>query len=141
MNVPRATYSFRMSFWTVPESADRCDAAPLRRRDIHREQDDRGRVDGHRGRDAVERDIREQGVHVLDRVDRHADPADLAGRERVIRVVADLRRQIEGHAQPHHPLRQQISVSPIRFGGGPEARRTGASSRDGRGTCRAGSRA
>ena len=122
MNVPRATYSFRMSFWTVPDSADRCDAAASCRRDVHREQDDRRRVDGHRGRHAVEWDAVEQRVHVLDRVDRHPDSADFAGRERVIRVVANLRRQIEGHAQSLHAVRQQVSVSLIRFGCRPEPR-------------------
>ena len=37
----------------------------------------------------------EQRLHVLDVADRHADLADLAARERVIGVVAGLRRQIE----------------------------------------------
>ena len=37
--------------------------------------------------------------HVLDRVDRDADAADFAGRERMVGVVAHLRRQIEGDAQ------------------------------------------
>ena len=44
------------------------------------------------------------GVHerdrLVDRVDRDADPSDFALRERVIRVVAHLRRQIERDAQP-----------------------------------------
>ena len=48
---------------------------------------------------AIERDAVEQRRHVLDRIDRDADAADLAGRQRMIRVVAHLRRQIEGDAQ------------------------------------------
>ena len=39
-------------------------------------------------------------------------PTSPAG-ERVIRVVADLRRQVEGDAQSHDALRQQVSVSPV----------------------------
>jgi hypothetical protein len=38
----------------------------------------------------------------------HADAADLAGGERVVGVVADLRRQIEGHAQPVPPCDNRV---------------------------------
>ena len=55
--------------------------------------------------------------HVLDRVDRDADLADFACGERVIGVVAHLRRQIEGDAQSVHALREQIPVARVRFGG------------------------
>ena len=58
MYVPRAAYSLRMSFWIVPESFDHVDAAPLRDDQQQREEDRRRRVDGHRDRDAVERDLR-----------------------------------------------------------------------------------
>ena len=118
----------------------RRDPAPPRDRDVQRQQDDRRGVDGHRRRDAIERDAVEQGRHVLDRVDRHADPADLAGGQRVVRVVADLRRQVEGDAQARDALREQVAVSPVRLGGGSRSRRTAASSRAGRGTCPAGCR-
>ena len=37
--------------------------------------------------------------HVLDRIDRHADASDFARGERVIGVVAHLRRQVERDAQ------------------------------------------
>jgi hypothetical protein len=47
-------------------------------RHVEREQDRGGRVDRHRGGDAVERDPVEQRLHVLERVDRDADPAHLA---------------------------------------------------------------
>ena len=70
----------------------------------------------------AERNAVEQLRHVVDRVDRHADPADLAGRERVIRVVAHLRRQIERDAQAGHPLVEQVAIAPIGLRGGAEAR-------------------
>ena len=100
MYVPRATYSLRMSFCTVPASADSGDTLSLGDGDVQRQQDDRRRVDRHRRRDAVERNPVEERRHVVDRIDRDADAPDFAGGERVIRVVADLRRQIEGDAQP-----------------------------------------
>ena len=118
--MPRATYSFRMSFWIVPDSAAGGDALPPRDGDVEREQDDGRRVDGHRRRDAIERDAVEQRRHVLDRVDRDADPADFARGERMVRVVAHLRRQIEGDAQAADALREQIAVARVRFGGGAE---------------------
>ena len=55
--------------------------------------------------------------HVLDRVDGDADAADLAAGERVIGVVAHLRRQIERHAQSAHTLLQQVAIPPVRLGG------------------------
>ena len=88
---------------------------------VQRQQDDRRRVDGHRRRHAVERDAVEQRGHVLDRVDGDADPADLAGGQRMVRVVADLRRQVEGHAEAHDALGEQVAVAAIRLGRRPEA--------------------
>ena len=46
-----------------------------------------------------ERQAVEQRRHVLDRVDRDADASDFAGGERVVRVVAHLRGQVERDAQ------------------------------------------
>jgi hypothetical protein len=76
---------------------------------------------GHRRRHAVERDAVEQRRHVLDRVDRDADAADLAGRQRVVRVVTHLRRQVEGDAQSADPLPEQVAVARVGFLRGREA--------------------
>ena len=100
-----------MSFWIVPDSAPSATPCRLRDGDVEREQDDRRRVDRHRRRDAVERDAVEQRRHVLDRVDRDADAADLAGGQRMVGVVAHLRRQIEGDAQAADALRRAGSGS------------------------------
>jgi hypothetical protein len=75
------------------------DFVTARHRRVQREQDDRGRVDGHRGGHALERDPAEELGHVFERVDRHADPAHLAAGHRVVRVVPHLRRQVERDAQ------------------------------------------
>jgi len=64
---------------------------------------------------AIERDAAEQRRHVLDRIDRHADPADLSGRERMIRVVAHLCRQVERDAQPADALCHEVAVPLVRF--------------------------
>ena len=95
-----------MSFWIVPPSADSATPWLPRHGRVQRQQDDGRRVDGHRRRHAVERDAVEQLRHVLDRVDGHADAADLAGGQRVVGVVAHLRRQVEGDAQAVDPLRR-----------------------------------
>ena len=55
-------------------------------------------VHRHRHADLVERDAVEQDLHVLDRVDRHAGLADVAGDARVVAVVAAVRGEVEGHA-------------------------------------------
>ena len=70
----------------------------------------------------LERNTREERFHVGQRIDRDADAADFALRERVIGVVAHLRRQIERHAQAGDALRQQIAVALVRLGGRAESR-------------------
>ena len=94
---------------------------PPRGGDVQRQQDDGGRIDRHRGRDPIQRNALEEEAHVLDGVDGHPDPAHLAPRERVVRVVADLGREVEGDAQPAAALIEQIAVAPVRLGGGAEA--------------------
>ena len=91
-------------------------------RGVEREQDDGRRVDGHRRRDAIERDAVEQLRHVLDRVDGHAHSSDLATGQHVVRVVPHLRRQVEGDAQTADPLRQQVSIARVGFSGRAKAR-------------------
>ena len=103
-------------------------------RDVERQQDGRGGVDRHRGRDPLEGDAVEQGLHVLEAVDGDADPAHLAERLRVVGVVADLGGQVEGHGEPGGALLEEVAVASVRLGGGAEARRTGASSRAGPGS-------
>ena len=46
-----------------------------------------------------ERNLLEQHRHVVDGADGYPDPPDFAGSKRMIRVVADLRREVEGHAE------------------------------------------
>ena len=59
---------------------------------IQQQQDRRGRVDRHRRRHFVQREVGQQEAHVVDRIDGDADLADLALSARVIGVVAHLRR-------------------------------------------------
>ena len=95
-------------------------ALPLADGHVERQQDDGGGVDGHRRRHAVERDAVEQRRHVVDRVDGDADATDLARGQRVVRVVADLGRQVEGDAEAAHALGQQVAVALVGFRRGPE---------------------
>ncbi len=62
---------------------------------VHQQQDRRRRVDRHRRGDLIERKTLQERPHVVERVDRHTDLADLALGAGVIGVVAHLRRQVE----------------------------------------------
>ena len=68
--------------------------------DIERHQPAGGGVDRHRGVHGRDGDAVEQRAHVADMRDRDADLADLAARQRMVAVVADLGRQVEGDGEP-----------------------------------------
>ena len=89
-------------------------------RDVEREQDGRGRVDGHRRRHVGEWDTGEEMLHVLDARDGDADLADLADDSRVIRVVAHLRREVERDGEPGLSMREQRAEPRVRIQSGPE---------------------
>ena len=89
---------------------------------VEQQQERGGRVDRHRRRDPVERDRVEQQLHVRDRVDRNAGSADLAERTRVVGVVAELRRQVEGDREAGLAALEQIAVAGVRLLRGGEAR-------------------
>jgi hypothetical protein len=71
------------------------DAAPVGQRDVEGQHDRRRRVDRHARRDLVEGDVLEEVLDVGERVDGHADAADLALGVRVVRVVARQRGVVE----------------------------------------------
>ena len=79
------------------------EAAVLGQRDVHREQDPRGRVDRHRHGDLLEIDALEERLHIVEHVDRHAFAADLAEPSRVVGVVAHQGRHVEVHREPGLP--------------------------------------
>ena len=91
------------------------DAVLLRHGHVEREQPGRGGVDRHRRVHRVQRDAVEQGVHVALVRDRDADLAHLAARELVVRVVAGLRGQVEGHGQAGLALREVPAVELVRL--------------------------
>ena len=90
--------------------------------DVEGEQDRRRGVDRHRGRDLAQRQAVEQHLHVVDRADRHADPAHLA-----LPRPARRRRSPSGWAgrrrptSPVWPCVEQVAEAPVGFGGGGEA--------------------
>ena len=114
-------YSFRMSFWTVPESLRR--SAPWRSRDQHVEaqQNRRGGIDGHRRGDVGQPNAIEEPLHVGERADGDAHASHFAGRQRMVGIHAHLRRQIEGDREPGDALRQQIAIAAVALFGGSEA--------------------
>ena len=116
-----AWYSFRMSAWIVPESRSRFASALPPQRDVHRQQDPSGRVDGHRHRDPLEVDAVEQMHDIGERVDRHTLAAHFAFGERVIAVVPHQRRHVEIGGKAGLPLVDQVFEAPVRVLGGAEA--------------------
>jgi len=67
--------------------------------DEQREDRQHRAVHGHRHAHLVERDAGEQRAHVVDRVDRHAGHADVAGYARMIAIVAAMGGEVERHRQ------------------------------------------
>ena len=79
--------------------------------DVHRQEHGSRGVDRHGRRDLAEIDLVEEGLHVSERIDRHADLADLAFGNRIVGVVANLRRQIEGARETRRARRDQHAVA------------------------------
>jgi len=100
----------------------RRDPLTARRRHVESNQDRCGGVDRHGGGNAVEGDPAEQRFHVLQRIDGDPDPAHFAGSQRVVRVVADLGRQVEGDRKTRLSTLQQVPVAAVGLGGGGVAR-------------------
>ena len=82
----------------------------VRQRHVKRKQPGGRRVDGHRRVHLGERDAVEQRAHVAQMADRHPDLANLAPRQRMVRVVARLRRQVEGDGKPGLPLGEVLEI-------------------------------
>ena len=83
----------------------------LRHRHIKSEKD-RGRgVDRHRGGYLLQGYLLEQELHIGQRGDGDAHLAHLRQRHRVVRVVADLRRQVEGDGEAGLAVLQQVAVA------------------------------
>ena len=118
--MPRATYSFKMSFWMVPPSGRR--DALLLGDELVEQQQDRGRgVDRHRRRDLVEGDPVEQSAHVLERVDRDTDFADLAFGTGMIGVEPIWVGRSKAHESPVCPAAEQELEALVRRLGRSEA--------------------
>src|SRR5262245_55593489 len=101
--------------------------ALLRERDIQREQPHRRRVDGHRGVDLLDGDAVEQDLEVVEAVHRNTHLADLRHRERVIRAVPALRREIERDREAGLAARQ---VRPIELVRRPDVGMSGVGAED-----------
>jgi hypothetical protein len=104
-----------MSFCTVPAELVARHALLLGDQDVERQEHHGGRVDGHRGGDLGERNIVKQPSHVVQRCDGHADLADLAARQRVVGVEAELRGQVEGDGESGGALGQEVAVASVRL--------------------------
>jgi hypothetical protein len=93
------------------------DTPPLGERNIQRHQPRRRRIDRHRGVHLLQRQIREQRVEIIEAPDRDTHLAHLASRERVVGVIARLRRKVERDGQPRLSLGQVVAVERVRRAG------------------------
>ena len=105
----------------VPASFSGGYALLLRGDDVERQHRQHRAVHGHRHRHAIERDAGEQRAHVVDRVDRDARHADIAGDARVVAVVAAMGGEIEGDRKTFLTGGEVAPVEGIGIFGGGEA--------------------
>jgi hypothetical protein len=83
----------------------------------------RGRcIDGHRRGDLAHGDPAEERLHVVEGVDRHALPAHLALRARMVRVVPHQARHVERRRQAGLSVVEQVAKALVRLLRGAEAR-------------------
>ncbi len=104
-----AMYSLRMSVWIVPPRRSGVMPVLLGCDDVERQEDRGGGVDRHRDRDLVKRDPVEQGLHVVDRVERHALHSHLTEGAGVIGVEAHQRRHVECRGEPGLAVVEQVA--------------------------------
>ncbi len=74
---------------------------------VEQQEDGRGGVDGHRGRDLVQGQVGEQQAHVGEGVNGHPHLAHLALGARVVRVEPHLGGEVEGTRQSRLPCAQE----------------------------------
>jgi len=110
-----------MSFWTVPRELFAANPLLLGGELVEQQQPRCRRINGHRRRHLVQRDVLEQQLHVRQRVDGDTDLADLPLGHRVVGVVTHLGDQVESHREPGLAGLQQLPVALVGLGGGGEA--------------------
>ena len=98
-----------------PAQLLRIDALLLGRDDVERHDRQHGAVHGHRDRHLIERNLVEEDLHVLDRIDGHACLAHIADHALVVGVVAAVRGQIERDGQALLSRREIAPVEGVRF--------------------------
>ena len=137
IQAPRAPNSFKRSFWMVPAMRSFGDALLLGHRFVHREQDRRGSIDRERRGDLIQRNARRRSspCRPSESMATPTLPTSPA-RLRRVRVVAELRRQIQRHRQPGLPALEQILEALIGLARACRSRRIAASSTPCRGTSR-----
>jgi hypothetical protein len=116
-----AWYSFKMSFWMVPDKAARStpvlSATPTYMAMITAA----GELIVMDVLTPPQVDAREQRLHVVLGVDGHPGPAHLALGQRVVGVAPEQRRHVEGRGQPVTARAQQLLEAAVGVGGRPEA--------------------
>ena len=83
--------------------------------DVHSEQDGCRRIDRHGRRDLAEIDLVEEDLHIGEGVDGDTDLADLSLGNRIIGVIADLRRQVERAGKTRSAVFDQHAIALVRL--------------------------
>jgi hypothetical protein len=65
----------------------------------------------------IQRDLVEQGAHIIQRRDRHTDLAHLSQRQRLVAVIADLGGEIKRHREAGLTVLKQVAVARVALGG------------------------
>ncbi len=89
--------------------------------DVAGQDGQHGAVHGHGNGNLVEGDAVEEDLHVLDGIDGHAGLADVAQDPGIVRVVAAVGGQVEGHGDALTTGGQGLAVEGVGFFGGGEA--------------------
>ncbi len=94
---------------------------PLGGHDVEGHYGQYGPVHGHTDRHLLQRNLVEEPLHILHRIDGHPGLTDVAAYPLVVAVVAPMGGQVEGDRQSPLPGGEVAAVESIRFGGGTEA--------------------
>ena len=89
--------------------------------DEGRQHRQHGAVHGHGDAHLVQRNAREQDLHILDAVDGDPRLADIADHAGMIGIIAAVGGEIEGDRESHLPRRQIVAEEGVGFLGGGEA--------------------
>ena len=116
-----AWYSFKMSFWIVPESVGTLHPRRVGHAHIHGHDHRRRGVDRHRGAHRAQVDSREERLHVRQGVDGDSGPSHLSLGQRIVGVPSEQGGHVEGRREAVTAGAEQLLEAAVGVGGRAEA--------------------